>query len=133
MKVITKHDVMEIFKEHPLLNTSGYDIDNLKLSDGSVSTWKTRQNLLLDMMDKINECAKWIDENIRPVKTKNVRRTAYGIKHITEREIGYIPQGVFIVAAIERGYKCSVSADTAVFNMSEKSIRIAEKRINSVG
>ena len=60
----------------------------------------------------------------RPIKTINLNHTRYGLKHIAEKEIGYIPNGVFDAAAIIAGYPYRrVDQPNATFGMSERSIK----------
>jgi hypothetical protein len=38
-------------------------------------------------------------------KTINKSRTSYGLKHVAERDVGYITNGVFIAAAVAEGFR----------------------------
>lgn len=130
--MFTEQDVRSALERNPRLNTFGYDVSDVSFKDKRVSTCESRREDLAGMLDRVNACAEWIQSNITPTNRLNKLRTAYGIKHITEREIGYIPQGVFILAAILCGYRQEEDCDSAVFNMSEKSIRVAERRVNGL-
>ena len=38
-------------------------------------------------------------------KTLNKSGTSYGLKHVAERDVGYITNGVFIAAAVAEGFR----------------------------
>ena len=61
---------------------------------------------------------------ISKIKNINTRTGSYGLKHTCEDAIHhYIPNGIFIAAAIACGYKCKkIHSPNACFNMSMKDI-----------
>ena len=64
-------------------------------------------------------CKKWIEEWVTPRKTINPNKGSYGLKHSVEKwSRDYIPNGAFIKAAIELGYKYEEFGPNAIFNMS---------------
>ena len=84
--------------------------------------WKSRK------LQFVRTC-EWL-ENINKIKTINTKHTSYGLKHIAEKHIGYITNGVFIAAAIYCGFDFKVRArnPNVMFNMSEKSIKEISQR-----
>jgi hypothetical protein len=75
----------------------------------------------------------WLRENVEPTRTVNKRRTSYGIKHVAEKDIGYITNGVFIAAGIIAGYPYEIvpGSPNVPFGMSEKSLKEISARRTS--
>lgn len=76
---------------------------------------------------------EWLRENVEATRTPNTRRSSYGLKHIAEKDIGYITNGVFIAAGIIAGYpyKLVPGSPNVHFGMSEKSLKAVEARRDS--
>lgn len=74
---------------------------------------------------EVEATVQWLLENVQPTKTINKLHTSYGLKHIAEKDIGYITNGVFIAAGIIAGYPYEILPDSpnVPFGMSEKSIK----------
>lgn len=73
----------------------------------------------------------WLRENVEPTRTINKRHTSYGLKHVAEKDIGYITNGVFIAAGIIAGYPYEIDpgSPNVPFGMSEKSLKeVSERR-----
>jgi hypothetical protein len=69
---------------------------------------------------------KWLD-NIKKIKKLNEKIGSYGLKHVCEHSIKhYISNGVFIAAAIAKGFdfKRYSNGPNCIFNMSNKSISL---------
>jgi hypothetical protein len=80
--------------------------------------------------DRVEATVQWLRKHIRAIKSINLNHTSYGLKHITEQEIGYIPNGVFIAAAIIAGYPFRrIEKPKLAFGMSERSIKESAKRV----
>ena len=62
----------------------------------------------------------WIS---RFVKLKNINKTgsSYGLKHVAEREIGYITNGELIAAALMEGFNVQIEGPNGYFNISQKA------------
>ncbi|MDR2184600.1 MAG: hypothetical protein LBO80_02875 [Treponema sp.] len=71
-------------------------------------------------------------ERVKKIKAINRLRTSYGIKH--EGEAGYVPNGVFITAALHCGfrYKAYENSPNPCFNMSEAFIKSLEKQYQAL-
>lgn len=81
----------------------------------------------------VEATATWLLENVKPTRTINHRHTSYGLKHIAEKDLGYITNGVFIAAAIIADYPCKFLPGSAnvQFGMSERSLTEIETRRRS--
>jgi hypothetical protein len=77
---------------------------------------------LLASVDRVQATCAWIDTHLLSRKTFNPRHTSYGLKHVAEREIGYMTNGVFIAAMIACGYRYKVEGPNAIFNVSERAL-----------
>ncbi|AEH16323.1 hypothetical protein [Shewanella baltica] len=86
------------------------------------------QSSLLGSSESFEKTVSWLKQ-VEEIKSFNLRRSSYGIKHLAERDIGYITNGVFIAAAIHSGFKYKINYDSpnVQFNMSEKSLKMLEK------
>lgn len=93
--------------------------------------FQKEQETLLNSTDAFFKTCEWLSE-IEKIKTINSKHTSYGLKHIAEKDIGYITNGVFIAAAIHCGFdfKTRAGSPNVIFNMSEKSIKNIIKRIS---
>ncbi|EMI4157302.1 hypothetical protein V6432_004271 [Vibrio parahaemolyticus] len=86
------------------------------------------QSLLLDSSESFDKAVIWLKQ-VEKIKSFNSHRSSYGLKHLAEKEIGYITNGVFIAAAIHCGFKYKINPNSpnVQFNMSEKSLKMLEK------
>lgn len=87
--------------------------------------FRKQQKELLASTKSFQKACQWLGY-IEKIKLINNRYTSYGLKHIAEKEIGYIANGVFIAAAIHCGFDFKVvdGGPNVQFNMSEKSISL---------
>lgn len=123
-----EQELRRIMEEHPFLHNAGYGIGIR--NDPDNLTPETRA-ALLSSVERFAATKQWIAANLRPVKQINPIRTSYGMKHIAAREIGYITNGVFIAAMLACGYRMrKYPSFNPHFNVSEASVRAAEKRAN---
>lgn len=112
-------------KEEPALNAIGISFpfdSSLSLSQRQVKFKEAREELK-NSFPEIDKIASWFQDNIVPIKTIDRSRTSYRLKHIVERQIGYITNGQFIAAAIICGYpyKAIYGSPNVYFGMSKKS------------
>ncbi|MDT3335481.1 hypothetical protein Q4Q49_09210 [Shewanella sp. SP1S1-7] len=86
------------------------------------------QSSLLDSSESFEKTVTWLKQ-IEKIKSFSTHRSSYGLKHLAEKDIGYITNGVFIAAAIHSGFKYKINPDSpnVRFNMSEKSLKKLEK------
>jgi hypothetical protein len=119
-------------RKEPWLNDYGMGVYDRRLNrEQRKARLKEERAKLRASVDDVERTMAWLQENIPPIKTINHRHTSYGLKDITEREIGYITNGVFIAAALILGYKPKFRDSPNVeFAMSEKAIRRAFNRVH---
>lgn len=120
------HRVQTILDAHPLLHDGGYGTPKGYKAD--LAEWRAHLTAP-DSLAEIETLADWIDRNLLRAKSINYRHTSYGLKHIAERQIGYVSNGQFIVAALLLGYKTDLAAYNLSFNFTEASIRQADRTI----
>lgn len=74
----------------------------------------------------------WVDNNMKPIKSINLRRSSYQLKHICENDVGfYIHNDVIKKAMAIKGYEimphyidsCFTISINWYFNISEKSLK----------
>ena len=99
--------------------------------------FKKEQERLLDSVESFDKTCTWLSQ-INKIKSINTKNTSYGLKHIAEKDIGYITNGGFIAAAIHCGFDFKVydNFPNVEFNMSAKSInrlRFKLQRISEPG
>lgn len=130
---VTVAAVEKLMTEYPELNDAGLlfvrKSKNQSDDDYRERNEDVRKRLTgAGCLAEIDKCATWINQNISPIQGFNTKHTSYGLKHIAEKECRYISNGSFIVAALLCGYKCSIQRNPH-FNMSERSIKLARKKI----
>jgi hypothetical protein len=112
-------ELTTILEQHPRLHDGGY---------GGTVTPENRAALLAKVA-AFAVTKQWIGDNLTPTKSINHRRTSYGMKHIAERTVGYITNGVFIAAMLACGYRMQPAPGfNPSFNVSEGSVRAAWRR-----
>ena len=89
--------------------------------------------LLRGSVAAVASTVAWLQENVEPTKNVNKRHTSYGIKHMAEKDIGYITNGVFIAAGIIAGYPYEIipGSPNVPFGMSENSLSEVSLRRSS--
>jgi hypothetical protein len=123
-----------IMAQEPTLTTFGFGIYSgyrRESPEKRAEIFRGDRQALIDEIDRVQATCEWIDANLYTRKSINPYHTSYGLKHIAERDIGYITNGVFIAAMIACGYRYRVDGPNAVFNVSEWPIKRAYKRLNN--
>lgn len=126
-----KDDLASIMEKHPTLNDFGFGVPLQTLNKYKESYLHESRRSLLDSEPEFIKVCEWLSQ-IKMTKAINMKHTSYGLKHIAEKEVGYISNGLFIAAAIHSGFQFQISGPNARFNMSEKSIQEICKRVWSV-
>lgn len=124
MAKMTRNDIAAVIKKVPKLTSFGIGLyQNGRGLNGEqkVAKLKEGQNELLGMARECTAICNWLSGKAK-IKTINKRHSSYGLKHMAEKEIGYITNGAFICAALFCGFKFKVSGPNAHFNISEKSL-----------
>lgn len=112
---------------HPELNDFGIGLfgghRNKSAKERSAIIAKDRETLR-GSVAAVTDTVTWLCENVVPMRSINRGRTSYGIKHVADKDIGYITNGVFIAAGIIAGYpyKIDPGSPNVSFGMSEKSL-----------
>ena len=108
-----------VIAEHPTLGmygmSNGQDLDEDRAA-------------LAKSAGLVSAVAEWMSKHLKPIQSINSRWTSYGLKHVCERSMGiYVPNGVFIAAAIGAGYPVRFTGGpNPSFGISERSIRAAQ-------
>jgi len=114
-------------EQFPELTDFGFGVfDGKKLSPEARRAELQRNRDLMFLPRSIQQfsAAKaWLQRQLR---TKNVNKSAgssYGLKHVAEKEIGYVTNGIFIAAAIATGFTIQRANDgpNAWLNISKRS------------
>ena len=122
---MSKDDIQKAINRLPRLTDIGVSYNNrrkLTLEEYK-SKFSKDQEMLLNSTETFSGVCKWL-EGIKKIKTINRNHTSYGLKHVVEKDIGYVSNGVFIAAAIHCGFNFKHDEiPNVTFNMSEKSIK----------
>lgn len=130
---LSLHDVME---RAPTLTEYGLDLHwefRRKPREEWQAAFDRQRQHLAESGAAFDLCRDWISRNFEMQKTICYAATSYRLKHIAEREIGYISNGTFIAAMIACGYNWVPDGPNAYFNITRRSIRNAEARVKSIG
>lgn len=121
---MSKEDIQNAIKKLPRLTYNGvtYNRKLLPRQEFEEKFSKDRERLLNSTQTFLDVC-NWLSD-VKKIKTINRNHTSYGLKHIVEKDIGYVSNGVFIAAAIHCGFDFKHDdSPNVMFNMSEKSIK----------
>jgi hypothetical protein len=122
---MTNSDIAAVIAKIPGLNAYGVGFYcGVKAADRP--DWLARnQRDLLEDVDGCSRAESWLRDKAK-TKTVNRRRSSYGLKHVAEKEVGYITNGAFIAAAIHCGfpYRVDLHSPNVGFGISERSLRV---------
>lgn len=132
---MNRADIEAVIEKIPDLNDFGVGLGIFGRGPSKVeweiklNAWK--EDLLASELPCTMVC-KWL-EDIEKTKTINDRWSSCGLKHLAEKEIGYITNGVFIAAAIYCGFPFQLisGSPNVHFGMSQKSLK-AKVRMNPI-
>ena len=76
---------------------------------------------------------EWLRKNVAPVR--KTTHSSYAVKHVVEKDIGYITNGVLIAAAVIAGYPYKVvpgspNVSLGMSTKSLKALRLRQHRVN---
>lgn len=122
--------------KHPELNDFGIGLfDGGRGLSAEEKLEKNAENrrILRASTAAVASTVTWLQENVERTGTLNKRHTSYGIKHMAEKDIGYITNGVMIAAGIISGYPYEIvpGSPNVPFGMSEKSLKEVSARRTS--
>lgn len=120
------NQVEQIMKAHPMLPDGGYGHQrSYKVDIAELRRWLLND----ESLSEIERLCAWIKSNLSPSKSINYRHSSYNLKHLAERETGYVSNGQFIVAALLLGYRMGSVFYSPSFNISESSIKRTHQRL----
>jgi hypothetical protein len=114
--------MLRVMQEHPALTVQGFDpFWPAKPPENRLAKFEADRTELLhpDTIEAFGRVIEWLSRFDKS-KTFNRRGTSYGLKHVAQREIGYMPNGVFIAAAVAAGFEvrpASMGSLNAVFKI----------------
>lgn len=122
-----------VLERAPQLTAFGFGLHWLRRRELSKEEWQRefagQRQRLAESGAAFARCCDWISRNLERQKTISYKRSSYGLKHIAEREIGYITNGTFIAAMIACGYRWVPDGPNAYFSVTWQSVRNAEQRV----
>lgn len=100
------------------------ELNNFGIVTKKDELFEKNRELLRQSVERVAATIDWLQKNVRPIQSINRKHDSYGLKHRAEKSVGYITNGVFVVAAIIAGYRYEIRLDSpnVVFGMSEISI-----------
>lgn len=123
---MVNQNLKNVLDAHPTLCDFGYSLYGCGLTneERKERLVKERQYMLDNYSEKFEQVVRWLS---RFSKTKTIRKShsSYGLKHICERDVGYITNGLFIAAAIHCGFdfqRSSLMSPNLFFNISKKEV-----------
>lgn len=126
--VTLKRYIEAVLKGYSQLNMDGLDFR--KRSDRL--GWDEHQALRAALLEPksveaIAELCWWIRQNLSERLNINYKHDSYHLKHLAEREVGYVTNGQMIVAMLLCGYKMgnTIVGLNPSFNVAERSIQEA--------
>lgn len=126
-----EQELSAILELHPDLHDGGYG--TARPASFGTATPESRAALLARVAAFV-ACKQWIADNLAPSQRMNLWRTSYGMKHIAEREIGYVTNGTFIAAMLACGYRMERKPHyNPHFAIAELSARAAERAPRPLG
>jgi len=127
------NEIDRVLRLEPELSDFGigvYGGGEMPPAERSAKLLKDRASLRASS-DRIEAAFEYLSEMcIKRNKSINETSSSYGLKHVVERDIGYITNGQFITAAIIAGYKYKKynGSPNVCFNMSESPWKNIRKR-----
>ncbi len=100
------NNYMKLVNQHPLITATGYGLDEDYI-DGTLDydqKFDYERGYLYTLKPQFDHCIAYLDAH----QKLDLDRTTYYHKHEVERWLtgkDYIPQGVFIIAALSKGYQ----------------------------
>ena len=134
--MMSKSDLRTVMDRLPRLNYFGIGI----YMPAHKTPQQRRQELdegrtiLSNSLEACNRACRWLAE-VDKIKTINLGVRSYALKHLAEKDIGYVTNGAFIAAAVHCGFAYRVFDDSAnvAFGMSKRSLKLIKERQNACG
>jgi hypothetical protein len=118
---MTRRDIERVIEKIPSLTDNG--IITVMWHGRDAEEFRERQESLKNSSEECTKVCAWLAD-IKKIKTINRLACSYRLKHIVEKEVGYISNGEFIAAAVHCGFTYRLHSDNpnVWFAMSEKLI-----------
>lgn len=126
--MFTQDDIFNVLTQYPSLNFAGGN-RGVKQTDEEFLAGRSK---LYNSADRINQICDWIQANTYQTRHLNTKQTSYGWKHTCEKDIGYVANGEFILAALLCGYRPRMMHrrldHNVIFNMALTSKYLGVRR-----
>lgn len=121
---MSKENIQKAINRLPQLTYEGVTYNRKLLSkEEYMEKFNNSQEQLLNSIETFEAACKWLS-GVKKIKSINRNHSSYELKHIVEKDIGYISNGVFIAAALHCGFDFKANeSKNVMFNMSEESIK----------
>src|SRR5215218_971599 len=112
-----------VMRQEPTLTRYGFGVykspdkayREKTLAEGRAELW--------EHAERIQDVCAWIWLHLRPIQSLNSHRSSYGLKHIVEKDIGYVANGELIAAMLMGGYRHAKHGPNAWLNVSETRVK----------
>jgi hypothetical protein len=131
---MTKADLDKVLAQYPTLGERGFVVQQREQSlDEAQAQLGDEHERLHQHLAALTQAEAWIRTYMRPTPRMNNRRSSASLQQLAAADIGAIPNGVFIAAAIHCGYQCKQLGfgPNAEFNMQERTIQARESELTS--
>jgi hypothetical protein len=105
-----------IMEEFPTLTFFGFGVWTGTPPEERAAEFAVNRRALVRATERFEAARVWIRVHMVRRHSINRRRGSYGLKHVCERDIGYISNGVFIAAMIAEGFRFEQFGPNAWFN-----------------
>jgi len=126
-RIMSKKAIETAIRQLPELTDFGVGTYNEKRLAPEVrkQNFEKDRAALLESLEGFEKACHWLSRQ-KKIKSINTKHSSYGLKHIAEKEVGYITNGVFIAAAIHCGFtvKTYPGDPNVSINISEKSLKV---------
>ena len=125
-------DIAKVLGREPQLNDFGFGVSSdRKTPEERIATFERDRASICEptSLAQFMAARGWLSR-FDKIKALNKLGSSYGLKHVAERDIGYITNGVFIAAAIAEGFtvRRMDGSPNALFNISTKAWRREKER-----
>ena len=125
--VMTRDDIVAVMEKITDLNDFGigtFDGHRDRPAKERAEFLRRDREQLLASEEACTRLCEWL-ANLEKIRTINDRHSSYGLKHMANRFMGYVANGVFIAAAAHCGfpYRIYPGSPNVCFGISEKSLK----------
>jgi hypothetical protein len=128
---MTREDIAAVIGKIPELSAYGigYPSDLYRTPEERKAWLREQQARLLGDVDGCSRAEAWL-RGKRKRRTVNGHCTSYWLKHVAEKEVGYITNGAFIAAAIHCGFRCRINprSPNPYFDIEDEGLESSKGR-----